>query len=78
MKPFVVGAAVVIFAGALAAYYYSQQTQPNPDPVEVTAPPSTIAQPEPMVRHVVKVPDANFRSHRWVRAIVLCLTPWPA
>lgn len=60
MKTFVVGAVVVILAGALAAYYYWQQTQPKHDSVEVTALPSTIAQPEPMVRQVVKVPDAKF------------------
>ena len=59
MKTFVV-VAVVILGGALAAYYYWQQTQPEPDAVEVTALPPTIAPPKPMVRQVVKVPEAKF------------------
>jgi hypothetical protein len=59
MKTFVV-MAVVILGGALAAYYYWQQTQPEPDAVEVTALPPTSAPPEPMVRQVVKVPEATF------------------
>ena len=59
MKAFVV-VAVVILGGALAGYYYWQQTQPEPDAVEVTALPPTSAPPQPMVRQVVKVPEAKF------------------
>ena len=59
MKTFVV-VAVVILGGALAAYYYWQQTKPEPDVVEVTALPPPGAPPEPMVRQVVKVPEAKF------------------
>jgi len=59
MKTFVV-VAVVILGGALAAYYYWQQTQPEPDAVEVTALPPTIEPPQPMERQVVKVPEAKF------------------
>lgn len=60
MKTFMVIAVVVILVGALAAYYYWQQTQPEPDAVEVTALPPTSAPPQPMVRQVVKVPEAKF------------------
>jgi hypothetical protein len=60
MKTFMVIAVVVILGGALAAYYYWQQTQPEPDAVEVTALPPTIEPPQPMVRQVVKVPEEKF------------------
>ena len=58
MKQFMV-VAVVILGGALAAYYYWQQFQPEPDAVEVTALPPPIAPPKPVVRQVVKVPEAQ-------------------
>jgi hypothetical protein len=58
MKQFMV-VAVVILGGALAAYYYWQQIQPEPDAVEVTALPPPIAPPKPVVRQVVKVPEAQ-------------------
>ena len=58
MKIFMVIAAVIL-GGALAAYYYWQQTQPEPDAVEVTALPPPIAPPKPVVRQVVKVPEAQ-------------------
>ena len=58
MKTFVV-VAVVILGGVLAAYYYWQQTQPEPDAVEVTALPPPIAPPKPVMRQVVKVPEAK-------------------
>ena len=48
MKAFVVVAVVVILAGTLAVYYYWQQNQPEPDAVEVTALPPTIAPPQLM------------------------------
>ena len=56
MKQFLV-VAVVILGGALAAYYYWQQTQPEPDAVEVTALPPPIAPPKPVVRQVMKIPE---------------------
>ena len=58
MKTFIV-VAVVILGGALAAYYYWQQTQPEPEAVEVTALPPPIAPPKPVVRQVVKIPEAQ-------------------
>ena len=58
MKIFMV-IAVVILGGALAAYYYWQQTQPEPKAVEVTALPPPIAPPKPVLRQVVKVPEAQ-------------------
>ena len=58
MKQFIV-IAVVILGGALAAYYYWQQTQPEPTAVEVTALPPPIAPPKPVLRQVVKVPQAQ-------------------
>ena len=60
MKTFMVIAVVVILGGALAAYYYWQQTQPEPDAVEVAALPPTSAPSQPMVRQVVKVPEEKF------------------
>ncbi len=51
--------AVVILGGALAAYYYWQQAQPEPKAVEVTAPPPPIAPPKPVLRQVVKIPEAQ-------------------
>ena len=59
MKIFMV-IAVVILGGALAAYYYWQQAQPEPKAVEVTALPPPIAPPKPVLRQVVKVPEAQF------------------
>src|ERR1044072_7660983 len=50
---------VVILGGALASYYYWQQTQPEPDAIEVPPLPPTIAPPHPMTRQVVKVPEAT-------------------
>ena len=58
MKIFMV-IAVVILGGVLAAYYYWQQTQPEPKAVEVTALPPPIAPPKPVLRQVVKVPQAQ-------------------
>jgi hypothetical protein len=59
MKQFIVIAAVIL-SGALAAYYYWQQTQPEPKAVEVTAPPPPpIAPPKPVMRQVVKIPEAQ-------------------
>ena len=58
MKIFMV-IAVVILGGALAAYYYWEQTQPEPKAVEVTALPPPIAPPKPVLRQVVKVPEAQ-------------------
>ena len=58
MKIFMV-IAVVILGGVLAAYYYWQQTQPEPKAVEVTALPPPIAPPKPVLRQVVKVPEAQ-------------------
>jgi Protein of unknown function (DUF3014) len=51
---------VVILGGALA-YYYWQQTQPEPEPdaIEVTPLAPTIAPPQPMKRQVVKVPETT-------------------
>lgn len=51
--------AAVILSGALAAYYYWQQTQPEPKAVEVTALPLPIAPPKPVLRQMVKVPEAQ-------------------
>ncbi len=51
--------AAVILGGALAAYYYWQQTQPEPKAVEVTALPPPIAPPKPVLRQVVKIPEAQ-------------------
>ena len=58
MKIFMV-IAVVILGGALAAYYYWEQAQPEPKAVEVTALPPPIAPPKPVLRQVVKVPEAQ-------------------
>ena len=58
MKIFMV-IAVVILGGALAAYYYWEQTQPEPKAVEVTALPPPIAPPKPVLRQVVKVLEAQ-------------------
>ena len=58
MKIFMV-IAVVILGGALAAYYYWQQTQPEPKAVDITALPLPIAPPKPVLRQVVKVPEAQ-------------------
>jgi len=58
MKQFIV-IAVVILGGALAAYYYWQQTQPEPNAVETIAPPPLIAPPKPVLRQVVKIPEAQ-------------------
>ena len=58
MKIFIV-IAVVILSGALAAYYYWEQAQPEPKAVEVTALPPPIAPPKPVLRQVVKVPEAQ-------------------
>jgi hypothetical protein len=58
MKIFMVVAAVIL-SGALAAYYYWQQTQPEPGAVEVTALPPPIAPPKPVLRQAVKVPEAQ-------------------
>lgn len=51
--------AIVVLGGALATYYYWQQTPPEPDAVEATALPPTSAPPKPIVRQVVKVPEAK-------------------
>jgi hypothetical protein len=59
MKIFMVVVAVIL-GGALAAYYYWQQAQPEPKAVEVTALPPPIAPPKPVLRQVVKVPEAQF------------------
>jgi hypothetical protein len=58
MKQYIV-IAVVILSGALAAYYYWQQAQPEPKAGEVTALPPPIAPPKPVLRQVVKVPEAQ-------------------
>ena len=58
MKIFIVIAAVIL-GGAIAAYYYWEQTQPEPKAVEVIAPPPPIAPPKPVLRQVVKVPEAQ-------------------
>lgn len=58
MKQFMV-VAVVILGGALAAYYYWQQTQAEPDAVDVTALPPPIAPPKPVVRQALKIPEAQ-------------------
>ena len=58
MKIFMVIAAVIL-GGALAAYYYWEQAQPEPKAVEVTALPPPIAPPKPVLRQVVKVPEAQ-------------------
>ena len=58
MKTFIV-VAVVILGGALAAYYYWQQTQPEPEAVEINALPPPIAPPNPVVRQAVKIPEAQ-------------------
>jgi hypothetical protein len=58
MKQFMV-IAVVVLGGALAAYYYWQQTQPEPKAVEITALPPPIAPPKPVMRQVVKIPEAQ-------------------
>jgi hypothetical protein len=49
--------AVVILGGGLAAYYYWQQTQSEPDAVDVSALPPPIAPAKPALRQVVKVPE---------------------
>ena len=58
MKQFVL-VAIVILGGALAAYYYWEQAQPEPKSVEVTALPPPIAPPKPVLRQVVKIPEAQ-------------------
>jgi hypothetical protein len=58
MKIFMVVAAVIL-GGALAAYYYWQQTQPEPNAVETIAPPPPVAPPKPVLRQVVKIPEAQ-------------------
>lgn len=58
MKIFIVVAAIIL-GSALAAYYYWEQTQPEPEAVEVTALPSPVVPPKPAVRQVVKVPEAK-------------------
>ncbi len=58
MKQFIVIAAVIL-GGALAAYYYWEQTQPEPKAVEVIALPPPIAPPKPVLRQAVKIPEAQ-------------------
>ncbi len=50
--------AAVILGGALSAYYYWQQTQPEPNAIEVTALPPPVAPPKPVERQVLKTPEA--------------------
>jgi hypothetical protein len=58
MKQFIV-IAVVVLGIAIAAYYYWQQTQPEPKAGDVTALPPPIAPPKPVLRQVVKIPEAQ-------------------
>ncbi len=52
-------AAVVVFAGVLAGYFYWQHSQPKPEPVQVQAPPPPPPPPpKPEVRQVLEAPPA--------------------
>ena len=58
MKKFIL-VAVVILGGAIAAYFYWQQTQPKPEAVQVKAPPLPAELPKPVVRQAIEAPPAE-------------------